>query len=249
MERREAGRVYPRPRGGTCSARTPAARGRGLSPPTRGNPRGCERGRLCPGSIPAHAGEPRAPKRQPMWKTVYPRPRGGTRALRLSTLPLMGLSPPTRGNLGGIPSGGGEEGSIPAHAGEPSRASSPESARRVYPRPRGGTGFGNLGKDAQEGLSPPTRGNPLAEWEAAVRARSIPAHAGEPLVDSPSHRLTTVYPRPRGGTVSRPMILGGEKGLSPPTRGNRISCRKCQLCQRSIPAHAGEPAGRRLAWR
>ena len=50
--------VYPRPRGGTARSPAPTRKGRGLSPPTRGNLHCavCAINRL--GSIPAHAGEP-----------------------------------------------------------------------------------------------------------------------------------------------------------------------------------------------
>ena len=70
--------VYPRPRGGTKSSITQAPCERGLSPPTRGNPR-YGRGRPdIGGSIPAHAGEPRRSSSSSARRGVYPRPRGGT---------------------------------------------------------------------------------------------------------------------------------------------------------------------------
>ena len=83
------------------------------------------------------------------------------------TLDIAGLSPPTRGSLGArhVRRPCIREGSIPAHAGEPSLAETvpPRAARGVYPRPRGGA----LGpQDSQRNR----RGT-----------RSIPAHAGEPL--------------------------------------------------------------------
>ena len=52
----------------------------------------------------------------------------------------------------------------------------------------------------EEGLSPPTRGNPSAANASRIEPRSIPAHAGEP-------------PPSRMGADAR-------MGLSPPTRGN-----------------------------
>ena len=55
---RRAGRVYPRPRGGTSPALVLLAAGHGLSP--------------------AHAGEPQRPLGTLLKTTVYPRPRGGT---------------------------------------------------------------------------------------------------------------------------------------------------------------------------
>ena len=71
--------VYPRPRGGTFTPKRMKTGGGGLSPPTRGN-------RAVPGiewtytrSIPAHAGEPCTRCGAGVKKSVYPRPRGGTR--------------------------------------------------------------------------------------------------------------------------------------------------------------------------
>ena len=52
-------RVYPRPRGGTVYGVGEAGRAGGLSPPTRGNPRGERHDWRRIRSIPAHAGEPR----------------------------------------------------------------------------------------------------------------------------------------------------------------------------------------------
>ena len=50
-------------------------------------------------SIPAHAGEPQRPAG--LWPRipVYPRPRGGTFKASHPIDGLVGLSPPTRGNL------------------------------------------------------------------------------------------------------------------------------------------------------
>ena len=50
---------------------------------------------------------------------------------------------------------------------------------------------------------------------------SIPAHAGEPYLDTKRDRNAPVYPRPRGGTSALSMMASMRLGLSPPTRGNR----------------------------
>ena len=76
-----------------------------------------------------------------------------------------------------------------------------------------------------------------------MSARSIPAHAGEPHLAMHFSIHSEVYPRPRGGTRGgrRPSIAWS--GLSPPTRGNHRVAEAGALALRSIPAHAGEPAG------
>ena len=92
------------------------------------------------------------------------------------------------------------------------------------------------------GLSPPTRGNRARERSPHDRGRSIPAHAGEPRFPSRSRRPVRVYPRPRGGTGGGKVSSPSARGLSPPTRGNRVYRRGYESGDGSIPAHAGEPA-------
>ena len=214
----------------------------GLSPPTRGNPLTKDARRCYARSIPAHAGEPLARLRRPRLTTVYPRPRGGTRPRSSAPLSAPGLSPPTRGNPTPRAKEHPSARSIPAHAGEPTSSKTRSSRGTVYPRPRGGTLCLSLKRVRLLGLSPPTRGNHRVEQPRPSPARSIPAHAGEPVSTSVDGRATRVYPRPRGGTA----ILGRDEvaaeGLSPPTRGNRVVEEGTSLMRRSIPAHAGEPA-------
>ena len=76
--------VYPRACGGTARARHGFCTRSGLSPRMRGN-RGREAGGVGGvGSIPAHAGEPRGPRRGPRRARVYPRACGGTLAVEAS---------------------------------------------------------------------------------------------------------------------------------------------------------------------
>ena len=153
-----------------------------------------------------------------------------------------GLSPPTRGNLLFRRHVVLLFGSIPAHAGEPPLSRISFERRPVYPRPRGGTRAPRHSLQPGGGLSPPTRGNlePLPTRDKS--ARSIPAHAGEPVGRLRARSPAPVYPRPRGGTpcAHSPPALSG--GLSPPTRGNPTAPDCARLRLRSIPAHAGEPA-------
>ena len=172
--------VYPRPRGGTSRSGSPFAPREGLSPPTRGNR--------------ASAWESGRGRR------VYPRPRGGTSCRLHAKIQVEGLSPPTRGNRLIAWVGLAFRRSIPAHAGEPHEKLRDSRAGAVYPRPRGGTHSAGEGLSGEGGLSPPTRGNRRWSERRDSRARSIPAHAGEPPALSSSRPTATVYPRPRGGT-------------------------------------------------
>ena len=154
-----------------------------------------------------------------------------------------GLSPPTRGSLLSASLSLALDRSIPAHAGEPSCGSRSPARTGVYPRPRGGASGANFSHVTDSGLSPPTRGSPGVIVGRIPSGRSIPAHAGEPAGLWSAVRSTTVYPRPRGGASSNVVTSRVRCGLSPPTRGslNRAVCNLYK--QRSIPAHAGEPAG------
>ena len=193
-------------------------------------------------SIPAHAGEPADSGVMPTLLGVYPRPRGGTNPHDAESPAVGGLSPPTRGNPPPILSPRPAQGSIPAHAGEPSAGIGKDSDSGVYPRPRGGTVSVRGDTPGQRGLSPPTRGNLSEEDGARAARRSIPAHAGEPAAGRDVIIFGEVYPRPRGGTSGRPTAIWCRGGLSPPTRGNRAVGAAAPTSRRSIPAHAGEPA-------
>ena len=174
---------------------------RGLSPPTRGNPRYGSPPPVKRGSIPAHAGEPLGRQGGRANPRVYPRPRGGT--LRQGDMRRFGrgLSPPTRGNLSLARTLAPRHGSIPAHAGEPCRPQCNRPPKAVYPRPRGGTCNGGRCSTCARGLSPPTRGNRPPSRPRLRRDGSIPAHAGEPRPPLAEPSKRKVYPRPRGGTI------------------------------------------------
>ena len=236
-----ARRVYPRPRGGTSAFHDSTPVTVGLSPPTRGNRRREGFGRMLHGSIPAHAGEPRELGDMPRQLGVYPRPRGGTRRVRVRPRAVAGLSPPTRGNQRIVAMACVSARSIPAHAGEPRRCVGHLHRARVYPRPRGGTGFALSPPNNLTGLSPPTRGNLLWQRLRADAGGSIPAHAGEPLGPGIPMPGGPVYPRPRGGTSESIPLFPCLRGLSPPTRGNPQVFSATTLYGGSIPAHAGEP--------
>ena len=115
------------------------------------------------GSIPAHAGEPTGPlcnrPRQPVpglsprtrgsrsqagragghrGNGLSPRTRGSRTGPSQTRDPPPGLSPRTRGSRQFARGRLNAEGSIPAHAGEPSGLMASAAAFTVYPRARGG---------------------------------------------------------------------------------------------------------------
>ena len=92
-----------------------------------------------------------------------------------------------------------------------------------------------------EGLSPRVRGNPADSLHAADTGRSIPACAGEPLIQQLNHLILRVYPRVCGGTTDLAVAAPSGLGLSPRVRGNPGGHNLGGGCRRSIPACAGEP--------
>ena len=132
-------------------------------------------------------------------------------------------------------------GSIPAHTGEPLGGHCWAMNGRVYPRAYGGTRHPAQCVRRRYGLSPRIRGNPNPRPGDAVYYRSIPAHTGEPCDSDLTMPARKVYPRAYGGTFTAFISNRACKGLSPRIRGNQRSNPGTVQCQRSIPAHTGEP--------
>ena len=84
----------------------------------------------------------------------------------------------------------------------------------------GGTQAKINGGATMTGLSPRVRGNPQLDLALLPLDRSIPACAGEPILDSAPPRTGTVYPRVCGGTKVAFSVRSAGMGLSPRVRGN-----------------------------
>ena len=213
----------------------------GLSPRVRGNRVGQPIGSEDNGSIPACAGEPSHRSAQRHRRGVYPRVCGGTRRVGSSLDLHEGLSPRVRGNPPRLFRRRNLDRSIPACAGEPSRAGCRTGSGQVYPRVCGGTRRAAGPRAGTRGLSPRVRGNRYPSQQDARPARSIPACAGEPSRRWSFCRKSRVYPRVCGGTKERGAHRPGEAGLSPRVRGNRRGFLRGRASVGSIPACAGEP--------
>ncbi len=149
-------------------------------------------------SIPAHAGQPSRGRTAFLCLPVHPRSRGA--AVMGHALPLThgGPSPLTRGSQ--LPCAPGQKisGSIPAHAGQPASAIAAYSRSAVHPRSRGAAGQCHAIIRPWGGPSPLTRGSRVPFNRRAKSARSIPAHAGQPLAGSGVALGSRVHPRSRG---------------------------------------------------
>ena len=173
---------------------------------------------------------------------VYPRVGGGTGCHRHAYAIGRGLSPRGRGNRACGCGWSNEQRSIPAWAGEPSRATSTTLGTTVYPRVGGGTRWPLSADRRKAGLSPRGRGNRVQAQRPRPPEGSIPAWAGEPYPAVASNSCVTVYPRVGGGTHVKSLGCHCQGGLSPRGRGNRLPAVAERAPRRSIPAWAGEPS-------
>ena len=186
----------------------------------RGNPGRPETGIPASRSIPAHAGEPSDVTLTDISAAVYPRTCGGTCDIHALPAAHFGLSPHMRGNRCGMDRSIPRAGSIPAHAGEPHSKLERPYRHRVYPRTCGGTYGQRVDSLLRPGLSPHMRGNRMAAILGPLLFRSIPAHAGEPTLESVRRPDPGVYPRTCGGTDRGSIPSFHPQGLSPHMRGN-----------------------------
>ena len=112
--------VYPRVCGGAEGEAVMMSIWKGLSPRVRGSRAYALLGPITTGSIPACAGEPLTAIGARSCSRVYPRVCGGATFGLSDFTPTDGLSPRVRGSHGIDASADGNDGSIPACAGEPS---------------------------------------------------------------------------------------------------------------------------------
>ena len=173
-------RVYPRVCGGACRPMRSLTRRWGLSPRVRGSLRRARERLSRSRSIPACAGEPSNRWVGIVPDKVYPRVCGGAYETSSGTGAHGGLSPRVRGSRLQRKHLHCRLRSIPACAGEPSRAAAAKRQSTVYPRVCGGAAVLDELHSPPDGLSPRVRGSraELPHW--SDMKRSIPACAGEP---------------------------------------------------------------------
>ena len=237
-------RVYPRVCGGIWDGRWRKVFGGGLSPRVRGNLLGECYNFIANRSIPACAGESLTRNFERLKKEVYPRVCGGIDQYSLLWRFLSGLSPRVRGNPLYLFSPSSFLRSIPACAGESDLIPSPGVNSPVYPRVCGGIMVAGMTIFISGGLSPRVRGNLSRYLFSESCIGSIPACAGESYLTPRPASGAEVYPRVCGGITLDPARSSLHTGLSPRVRGNLFSYLRHLAFHRSIPACAGESAGR-----
>ncbi|EMX29324.1 hypothetical protein ECMP0215612_3593 [Escherichia coli MP021561.2] len=128
---------------------------------------------------------------------------------------------------------------IPAGAGNtvPSGALAPVAS--VYPCWRGEHVTLKLIDGIGFGLSPLARGTRLAPYGSQVKARFIPAGAGNTLAWRIRKPHLSVYPRWRGEHLQDRVSQEDRPGLSPLARGTPMTAQQRYINPRFIPAGAG----------
>ena len=139
-------------------------------------------------------------------------------------------------------------GSIPAHTGKPMLGRGIPCTGTVYPRTHGEALERQSIARVRSGLSPHTRGSPGRQLRGGANDGSIPAHTGKPESSTSIAHAPRVYPRTHGEAHESPCRPLSFSGLSPHTRGSRVSRGSGNGILGSIPAHTGKPRTR-SGWR
>ena len=162
--------------------------------------------------------------------------------------PDPGSSPLTRGKPYRRIDGSTSPGLIPAHAGKTWGCGTLGSRWRAHPRSRGENLDGYRETYEEWGSSPLTRGKLLGPKVSMSPHGLIPAHAGKTSAPHATAARSWAHPRSRGENHHDALLIPGDPGSSPLTRGKRLREQPQQTRHGLIPAHAGKtaPAGERI---
>ena len=197
-------RVYPRVCGGALNQRYHEWELGGLSPRVRGSPGSRRQHKRGHGSIPACAGEPPSFPGTGRTSRVYPRVCGGAPGSDDAVMASVGLSPRVRGSRCPAPLASLSATVYPRVCGGARCFPAPENGTKgLSPRVRGSPFAVSSMASPALGLSPRVRGSPGVCKAKTIKARSIPACAGEPRSWCSSRSGVWVYPRVCGG--ARPL--------------------------------------------
>ncbi len=128
---------------------------------------------------------------------------------------------------------------IPARAGNRLSCAMASALLSVYPHSRGEQKSCAHAMCTRRGLSPLARGTVTVRGSTLDPHRFIPARAGNSQPGDDLLIYWTVYPRSRGEQTE---YLGKARetgGLSPLARGTGHGCHRLHICDRFIPARAG----------
>ena len=230
---------HPRSRGEYLLPGNRTESSEGSSPLSRGIPAEClELGRG-QGIIPALAGNTTARRCGMVSFRDHPRSRGEYRGLQPDHVPALGSSPLSRGILAGCAGRVGDDGIIPALAGN----TPPHLAQPPHPgdHPRSRGEYNILAPNGETGIgsSPLSRGIPPGHPRRGRIRRIIPALAGNTSSRPSTFPPAPDHPRSRGEYqgVEGDQPLGG--GSSPLSRGIPRAASTMVAAVGIIPALAG----------
>ena len=209
---------------------SPLARGTLLNVQTGSDPR-----RL----IPARAGNTGGAAVGHSGRPAHPRSRGEHAFVDASDERLGGSSPLARGTHVETIALGSVVRLIPARAGNTYRARYSGWPVAAHPRSRGEHIGVILALFLGAGSSPLARGTRSAWYHGVVHARLIPARAGNTTVQIPAVGSSPAHPRSRGEHCIGHSCPCAPLGSSPLARGTHPLAGVLGVCERLIPARAG----------
>ena len=244
MLMRKKSSVHPRRRGEHRIRKSSRKIILGSSPQARGTRQICFWRRRYPRFIPAGAGNTGVPRSRRSRRAVHPRRRGEHTIPFDNALVIDGSSPQARGTLQTKISPCLVRRFIPAGAGNTSVSDSFSFAFSVHPRRRGEHQKHTRRTPRQSGSSPQARGTPVQTMSEPMKARFIPAGAGNTAASDRTEWARAVHPRRRGEHGG---VWGGYQitnGSSPQARGTRSLLLSRGIHHRFIPAGAGNTTWR-----
>ena len=173
------------------------------------------------GLIPAHAGKTACMAVPPKRCRAHPRSCGENVPEVPHALEDEGSSPLMRGKRSILFEDVETPGLIPAHAGKTSTPTSKPLALRAHPRSCGENDEKPTLPAPPTGSSPLMRGKQHGDYDARIRSRLIPAHAGKTLWRGLGRLRWGAHPRSCGENRDFEAHFDRGQGSSPLTRGKQ----------------------------
>ena len=232
--------AHPHSRGENSAYQGMPGERSGSSPLTRGKRDRLWRGVCGVRLIPTHAGKT-TPDDPPLHlPPAHPHSRGENNGFEVTTIPVKGSSPLTRGKPGLHAGARRVPRLIPTHAGKTRCIGGQRTRRRAHPHSRGENATVWSASSGYMGSSPLTRGKLVGPSTVRRPGGLIPTHAGKTQVDNHQPTHYWAHPHSRGENVTRHAARHSHGGSSPLTRGKLIWVRSRMNVGGLIPTHAGK---------
>ena len=192
-----------------------------------------------PDGFPAHAGMDPARSCCGTRRSRFPRTRGDGPPSSTDCGQKYGVSPHTRGRTPAPPPAPPPAKGFPAHAGTDPRIRCRRSLAYRFPRTRGDGPVPEAMGEAEDAVSPHTRGWTPHVAEEQPDHHGFPAHAGMDPCSTRTPATPCGFPRTRGDGPVRGGWFVGIVKVSPHTRGWTCGTELPAGRQAGFPAHAG----------